>query len=172
MSRGRKSNRPRMIRVSSDDETPSSSQHQTIGVPSTRYELLSNGNLSSTTQILHVAEKPDTTGEASAVLDASPALNFDFPVDPAYLERFNDDFFPTRGQRTYVSIRFFIFLVNSYVLSRLIRLKDGLQSGTPFSLNFIDGKAVGITPRSSALVVGKWKILRLFTVAPTVQVLG
>ena len=94
-----------MIQISYDDESPSELPHETMNIPSTRYELLSNGNLGSSTQILHVtapcSENPDAV---PPVPDSSTTnLGFEFDMDPAYLEHLNEDFFPTKRQQTYVS---------------------------------------------------------------------
>jgi CxC2 like cysteine cluster associated with KDZ transposases len=93
-----------------------------MNIPSTHYELLSNGNLGSSTHILRVtapcSENPDAV---PPVPDSSTAnLGFEFDMDPAYLEHLNKDFFPTKRQRTYVSnvvvhrfsLCFIIFQVN------------------------------------------------------------
>jgi hypothetical protein len=94
-----------MIRISSDDESPSELPHETMNIPSTHYKLLSNRNLGSSTQILCVtapcSKNPDAV---PPVPDSSTAnLGFEFDMDPAYLEHLNEDFFPTKCQQTYVS---------------------------------------------------------------------
>ena len=102
MSQRKKSKRTRMIRISdSDDESPSALQHETLSIPSTRYERLSNRNLSSSTHILHVTVP--CSEQPNAVVLPDPASEFPFDLD-----HLNEDFIPSKHRRTYVSILTFL----------------------------------------------------------------
>jgi hypothetical protein len=98
-----------MIRISSDDESPSASQRETLSIPSTRYERLSSGNLSSSTQILRVAAPCSEQPNAALLPDPAAVLEFDSTLDPAYLDHLDEDFIPSKRRRTYVSILIFPF---------------------------------------------------------------
>jgi hypothetical protein len=113
MSQRKKSKRTRMIRISdSDDESPSALQHETLSIPSTRYERLSNGNLSSSTHILHVTAPCSEQPNAPVLPD--PAS--EFPLD---LDHLNEDFIPSKRRRTYVSILIFLFFLHWFMFTIL-----------------------------------------------------
>ena len=92
----------RMTRVASDSEDDGPSHHNTTSVPLTRYNLLPNGNLSSSTQILHIATADDVP-EISAPLTSSSFFDDECSLDPAYLKQLNEEHFPTKQTRTYVN---------------------------------------------------------------------
>ena len=174
MQRRNRSDKSRMTRITSDDEGPD----VMLTVPSTSYQLLANGNFSSSSRMLQVTTpsperpKPTLISVENVVSGDSPFLTDHFPLqlDPAYLERLNEAFVTVKRPRSYVSaINSLFFIGFECTSSRSILLKDGLPSAIRFLLRCCDGKVVAIISQRPALFVGTSK--RPATVVSTVWVL-
>jgi hypothetical protein len=108
MQRSKRAAKPRWTRIPSDDEGPS----EIIHVPITRYRCLPNGNLTSSSRKLHVTvnSEPSQAVQSPLTSDGNIAENIQFfadwsqlQLDPAYLERLNEDFVTVKHPRTNVS---------------------------------------------------------------------
>ena len=108
--------RPHWTRIPSDDEGPS----ETLDIPSTHYQVLPSGNLTSSSSIIHVnipkleppkvsrhPPIPPTPGDIQFPTDWTP-----LQVDPAYLEHLNEEFVTINQPRTYVSTRSLSFFTD------------------------------------------------------------
>ena len=98
------------------------SNHETFGIPSTRYQVLPSRNLSLSSKILHIpATEPKLLASHGGPLDnqhsfiystssSDTAANFPPQIDLAYTEHLNEGFIPVKHPHIHVSTPSFCFL--------------------------------------------------------------
>jgi hypothetical protein len=124
-----RSMKSRMTRVPSDDE------NEVVKVPSTRYQLLPNGNFMSSSQAVHVATSnpkisqnlADNVVPEDAQVDHSPPQ-----LDPAFLEHLNEEFVTVRHPRSHVSALNFLTLTAPAKRAHPDEPSQKMASGTRF----------------------------------------
>jgi hypothetical protein len=146
-----------------------------LTVPSTSYQLLANGNFSSSSQMLQVTTpslEPTLISVENVMSGDSPFLTDHFPLqlNPAYLEQINEAFVTVKCPGSYVSAINSLSLIGfECTSSRSILLKDGFPSMIHFLLRCCNGKVMVIISQWPALSVGTSK--RPATIVLTVWVL-
>ena len=160
MQSRRQTKKSHMKRVLSDDEGSELPQKK-LSIPSTQYELLPSGNLSSSSQILHVSPVgPELNASDSPVTahgDPGPTTVLQEQLDFAYLEHLNDDFVSVKRKRTYVSTKCILSLFHPEdVCSSLTRLKGGLLNVIHCSQNFCGGREEAIICRVHVIAAVSW----------------